>query len=184
MWSLTFRSPEFLIWKCQAFLEQKLLAVSNSSVPCVCNKLDSGNMKSFYLPNKHTPFFIGSMNQLKIKVLWFTGNIFIGFLQHICFQEYWILPFVYQGTLKFVRGNTVVQRGEFKECGVFSVVSTPRTTVIFVMCRSWGSKHPNLLRTLKHNKGVSYSKWQCYSHLRNSSPNFTVGLKIGRKMYL
>lgn len=111
MWSLTFRSPEFLIWKCQAFLEQKLLAVSNSSVPCVCNKLDSGNMKSFYLPNKHTPFCIGSMNQLKIKVLVVHWQYLYWFSSAYLFSRILDSPLCISGNFKIRQGQYCSSKG-------------------------------------------------------------------------
>lgn len=44
-------------WECWAFLEQEQLAKPSSSVSlCVCNRLDSGAVKSFHSPSQEIPF--------------------------------------------------------------------------------------------------------------------------------
>lgn len=62
-----FLLSRILTWRCGAFLEQKLLADPNSSVRCLCDRFDSGTVKSFYVPNQKTSFFTGIVNQMKIK---------------------------------------------------------------------------------------------------------------------
>lgn len=83
-----------LIWKRRTFLEQKRLAEPNSSVPWICDRLDTGTLKSFRLPDKQTSFFTGSINQMKTPCspravfLLVLLNLEKCFVQHIHFQKY------------------------------------------------------------------------------------------------
>lgn len=57
-------------WECWAFLDQELLAEPSSSVSlCVCNRLDSGAVKSFHSLSQEITFLTGNWTKLPV-ILW------------------------------------------------------------------------------------------------------------------